>query len=160
MTWGHRMRWLNRICLAVALVCVPLLLPAGERSHARRDAAPSGEVVEMFAGSFHDRGEGPPPNALGGIESLPVGIPDAIRRIVLNTPGNDTGLAIGSNVVVRVHSGRVVFPYAEVVHGIRHQVEHGALPGLSFPMQAKFGLAGVKEARNVSGAEFALLRQT
>ncbi len=50
MTWGHRMRWLNRICLPVALVCVPFLLAAGERSKARRDAAPAGEVVEMFTG--------------------------------------------------------------------------------------------------------------
>lgn len=44
------MRRLGGLCLVVGVACVPALLFAGERSRVRRDAAPTGEVVEMFAG--------------------------------------------------------------------------------------------------------------
>lgn len=44
------MRRLGGLCLVVCVACIPALLFAGERSRARRDAAPTGEVVEMFAG--------------------------------------------------------------------------------------------------------------
>jgi len=46
-----RTRWRTGICFMVTVACVPTLLAAGERSHARRDtAAPADEVVEMFSG--------------------------------------------------------------------------------------------------------------
>ncbi len=44
-------RWLKLVCLMVTVACVPALLAAADRSHARRDmATPADEVVEMFSG--------------------------------------------------------------------------------------------------------------
>lgn len=44
------MRRLGGLCLVVGVACVPALVFAGDRSRARHDAAPAGEVVEMFTG--------------------------------------------------------------------------------------------------------------
>lgn len=117
---------------------------------------PDYTVAQMLADPLDHRREGPPADALRGIEPLPVGVPDAIRRAGLDVAHDDAGLPVRGDVVVRVHALRAVLPDAEAVHGVGDQVVDGIFPLARLAVNAETRFTGAKEARDRSAAELAL----